>query len=233
MLNKNCLFTSIGDDIFLVNFIKNQYPDYDIICNYYGSNNKTLEFLQKTTKYAEKNYSTKFPTLKKMYSRIVDYDYVIVFDDDAKLIKGNLDDIIQIMQKYDLAIASPAHDAEGKISYSHNRPQIGQHIFRYVNFIEMNFPIFSDKALYKYIKIYDGVLLDWGNDIFYSHILNCDKIYNAAIIDDVVVHNPKNSNRANNFMSNEASKNQWFNYKKERGLPLSMPQPKTLEYYYA
>jgi hypothetical protein len=230
---KTCFFTSTGDDLFLVDFIKDKYPHYDMVCNYYGSNNKLFSYLKNICICAENNYLTKFPSIKKMYSKLSLYDYVIVFDDDAKIVSGSIDSIIELMHRYNVAIASPSHDPKGKITYQNHFPQKGDHLFRYVNFVEMNFPIFSNNALYQYMAVYDGFLVGWGNDLFYSSVLRCDKVYNAAIIDSVVVHNPKNSNRINKFMKEKDRENQWLKFQKEKNLPLSEPKPQTLKYIYA
>jgi hypothetical protein len=71
----------------------------------------------------------------------------------------------------------------------------GKHKFRYVNFVEMNFPVFSRKALEKYMSVYDGELSGWGNDWWYLNILEANNKKCCAITDKIIVVNPTEKNK--------------------------------------
>lgn len=196
-MSKICFFTSIGDNLSIIDYIKKNY-NYDIVCNYYGSNDQIYDQLKTISKYCENNKLCKFPAAKKLFDVLSSYDFIFVYDDDALVIKGNLDSLINIGQKYKLDIVSSAHDPHGKISWKIHCPIHGEHLFRYVNFIEINYPIFSRHGFMQFMQEYDGLLCDWGIDYWYCKILNPTINYNFGIVDSVVIHNPDHSTRLNN-----------------------------------
>jgi len=191
-MNNICFFTSIGNNLTLIDYIKNTY-DYDIVCNYYGENIDVLEKIKEKSVYCENNKICKFPALKKLYDVVSEYDYIFIYDDDALVTQGSLDSLINIAYKYKLDLVSSAHCSLGKISWPIHLPVKGNHLFRYVNFIELNFPIFSKNGLKKFMDQYDGLLCDWGVDYWYSYILQPEINFNMAIVDSIVIHNPKDS----------------------------------------
>lgn len=185
-----CFFSSVGDNLTLIYDIKQNYSNYNIICNYYGNNIKIFNEIKNIAIYSENNINTcKFPAIKKMYNYVKQYDYVFIYDDDAIITNGSLNNLIAIIEKYSLDVISPAHNPQGKISHKLHLPQKNNYIFRYVNFIEMNFPMFSKTALKKFMLFYNDNLKDWGIDHLYSHIYN----NNMAIVDTVTILNPKNN----------------------------------------
>jgi hypothetical protein len=238
-MTKICFFTSIGDNLSVIERIKKDYPKYDIICNYYGENNSTYLKISKLSNLCIKNNLSKFQSLKLIYKNIVDkYDYVFVYDDDACIVKGNLNVLINIATKYNLDIVSSSHDPRGKISFQNDiknhiqihKPQNGNHIFRYTNFIEMNFPVFSNTALKKYMSVYDGVLCGWGNDWWYCNVLESDIKDIMGIVDSVIIYNPINSDKINTLMNIKDRENQWNVYKKIYGLDEWLVKTKSYVY---
>lgn len=228
-MSRVCFFTSIGNNIDLLYNIKTNY-DYDIICNYYENDSNIFNQIQKLSVYSENHTNCKFPSLKIMYDHIKNYDYVFVYDDDAIVKTGNLNSLIEIAYKYNLDIVSPAHDPKGKITWKIHLPINSYHIFRYVNFVEINFPIFSQNALNKLMSVYDIGLCDYGIDHWYTHLLQPMTNKNMAIVDSVIIHNPKNSIKLNQKVHTKIRLNQMNFYLKKYCIPLV--QPRTLGYKY-
>lgn len=228
MSKKICFYTSVSDDLSLIKHIKLKYR-YDIVCNYYGSNNDVFIELQNTTTYVERNILSKFQSLKKIYDQnlINNYDYVFVYDDDAK-IYGNLNNIIDLMEKYELNIASPCHSLMGKISYDIHKYCKGKHKFRKVNFVEMNFPTFNMSTLKDFMMVYSPQVSGWGIDLWYSQLYT-----NIAIVDAVCIYNPKiNPNSINDLYTLEERINQWDEHRKKFLALKSFPEfvPQVLEW---
>jgi len=217
-----CFFTSIGDDLSLIQYIKINY-DYDIVCNYYGINNCVYKKIKLLTKMCTNEKISKFQSLYRLYENIKDYDQIIIFDDDAIITDGNIDILINLMIKYNLEIISPSHDHKGKISHAIQKHQIGNHIYRQVNFVEMNFPIFSKSMLEKFMSVYDGNMVGWGIDYIYSNLAT-----NIGIVDDVIVYNPLNSVKIENLLDQNSRKKQWHDYKNTNSLQKIIPR--TLKY---
>lgn len=231
------IYISAGNnDTFSEYCIKNFSEDCDIIINYYGNDNKYGDFLFKNCTKFSTIKTTKFISLKKNYNRfnIKKYNCVYVFDDDCIPIKGNLLGLYEIMMKYNLSLVSPSHDPKGKglIELMHHKQ--GGHKFRYTNFIEMNFPVFSQEALYNYMKAYDGKLCGWGNDWWFCSVNNCNTQLNCGIYDQIIVKNPYNKDKKytygllndhtykniekseiDNFMTKGDRRNQWIHTMKK------------------
>jgi len=228
-MNSNiCFFTSIGDDLSLIKNIRTQY-NYDIVCNYYGDHYKKYIEISKLSVYCEELKLSKFQSLKQIHKHLAAYEYIFVFDDDPKIISGNLDKIPKIMKDYDVDIASAAHDSRGKVSHQIHIPNIGNHIFRYVNFIELNFPVFNNRFLTEFMNTYDGVLCGWGIDHWYSQFDN--KLKNKIILDDIIIFNPKHSNKINRLMPERDRAYQWELYKNK--LNIKDVQPQNIEFVYS
>jgi hypothetical protein len=201
-MKSSAIYISSGNNDTFGKYAIKKYSQYcDIIINYYGSNGADLNFFKTHAKRFSKLNTTKFISLKENYHKlhINKYDCVYVFDDDCIPVQGNLLDLYKILINYSLALISPSHDPRGKglIKLMHHKP--GSHKFRYTNFIEMNFPVFSQEALHKYMKIYDGKLCGWGNDWWFCHVNNCYKILNCGIYDNVIVRNPFGVNKKQTY----------------------------------
>ena len=219
---KYAIFSSVGNnDKFLPFCLNNKCCD--LFVNFYGSDDKIYSSLKTYSQSVSKIKTTKFPALKYMYenSKLCEYDYVFVLDDDCTIEYGELCNIPVAMQKYNIDIASACHSIKGKISHGIMKHHQGEHIFRYVNFVEMNFPIFSSASLKKYMSIYDGKLCGWGNDWWYLQTIN-SKNKNCAIFDNVCVINPyrhqKDSVSIDNFMSREDRCSEWRQTQKDLNL---------------
>lgn len=210
---KICFFTSIGNDLSLFNYIKQNHNDFDIICNYYENNEDTYKYIQDNSKYATNEKLSKFQSLKILFDKFIkdQYDYIYVYDDDAIIKFGNLYSLIEYANNYNIDIISSAHDPNGKITYDVHKPQ--NKSIRLTNFIEMNFPVFSNYAIKKFMQVYDGVLCGWGIDYWYSQLS-----LRMAIIDKVIILNPKNSTKINNLMSTQDRYNQWIKCKNKYSL---------------
>lgn len=207
---KNCIFISAGDkERFASWAIDNLSDDFDIIINYYGENEFKLNNFKSKTKKTISFKTTKFMSLKQIYDKHIKgkYEWVSVFDDDAKFVSGSMDELISCGKKFNLDIVSGSHF--GKISHFIHKKVNGQHKIRYVNFIEMNFPVFKNTALEKYMNVYDGKLCGWGNDWWYCKTLGVDENKNAAIVDNVCIENPESNREMESFMSWDQRKTQW------------------------
>lgn len=212
---KQAIFSSVGNNEKFIDFYHKQLRNCDLFLNFYGSDENIYSMFRAYSKNISRIKTTKFPALKYMYntSDIDTYDYIFVFDDDCMVEHGNLNMIPPIMKNYNLEIASPCQTTKGKISHNIMKYHFGNHIFRYTNFIEMNFPVFSQQSLKKYMVAYDGKLCGWGNDWWYLNIIDASETKNCGIVDNVCVKNPnkheKSFSSIDDFMIREDRKLQW------------------------
>lgn len=223
-----CFFISAGKESILCNYILNNKEkilnDFDVFIIFYDEDESYFEKLKTISKKAEKNKGTKFSLLKKHYHafKILDYKYVFVFDDDCKLINGEFVDLYHLIKKYNLSLISPSHDGGGKISHPIMVCKKGNHILRYTNFIEMNFPVFETQSLEKFLQVYNFEVLGFGIDWWYLNILESNKNLNCAIYDGVKVYNPKNTDKSNCKIDQNYSRNfltdQWIKLQAEKNI---------------
>lgn len=214
-----CIFTSAGDKERFATFCSESLREYDVIINYYGDDEERRERLMKSSKKVVSLKTTKFIALKQIYDSEIRgrYDWVAVFDDDARFVEGSMGDLLGAGERFSLDIVSGSH--VGKVSHPivHKRVA-GDHRIRYVNFIEMNFPVFRETALSKYMDAYDGKLCGWGNDWWYCNVLGTDSNKNAGIVDSVSIENPPANLEMERFMGWKSRMFQWEETKSRLGL---------------
>lgn len=222
---KLALFSSIGDDInYFLSYYKNNLSDNcDLYLNYYGNNHEIYVALNENAKFLSNIYTTKFPALKIAFEKtnLSEYDYIFVFDDDFTIETGNILYIPDIMSRYNLEIASGCHSNSGRVSFDLMRFHEGDHIFRYTNFVEMNFPVFSKNALSQYMKVYDGKLCGWGNDWWYLNELQCNYKNNCGIIDKICIknaHHHEKTSHIDRYMPRDDRHNQWKSVRQKMNL---------------
>ena len=86
-------------------------------------------------------------------------------------------------------ICGPTFKPLGKISHVLTQTDKSAS-FRYVNFVEVNTPLFSNFAINKFMKHYDKSLIGWGLDFYYIQILGHAAKNRYALFDEVSVINP-------------------------------------------
>lgn len=213
---KIAFYTSTGYSSNSIDFYLSNLKDQcDLFFNYYGDDNQYYNNIKQYAVSSTHLKTTKFPALKNLFlnSDIKTYDYILVFDDDMIMEYGDILSIPYIMQQYSIDIASSCHSNFGRFSHHIMLNHTGNHLFRYTNFIEMNFPIFNNYALNKYMINYDGILCGWGNDWWYLNVLDCNNKKNCAIIDSVCIKNPHHEEKQfmtiDKFMDRESRHDQW------------------------
>jgi hypothetical protein len=237
MVSKNAIFLCTGDKgIFGYYVVENLLHNYDLIVNYFGSNKEDIKFYKKHSVFFQHKSNTKFLALKDIFNHnpsvFDDYENIVCFDDDATIINGSIDHLIQAINMFNMKIISPAHYNKGKISHNIMRTYPGNHLIRFTNFVEMTFPIFKKTFIIDYLSVYDGSCCGYGNDWWYMNLIsNRGSNNDVGICDSVVVHNPKNSRSKNNiseYKSKIQRHKEWQTTKQQHNLSHWTPQ--TLAY---
>ena len=223
---KNLIFTSAGNNTNFYNNWNGNNNNYDIMVVYYGDNDNIFNKYKKYVNFIYRNKGSKFQNLSyvwKKYKYILDkYDRFFILDDD--IIFDSPDDInemFNISEKYDLYICAPTFKTNGTSKISHSiTKSFNTNSFRYVNFIEVNTPLFNKYAINKYMEYYDDRLIGWGIDYHYIWALGKDLDNKYALIDKISVINPhdnkKNNKRELSLINNwDKRVIPWNNIKKE------------------
>ncbi|MGD0278719.1 MAG: hypothetical protein ABSC11_05395 [Smithella sp.] len=202
--NKNLIFVSAGDRETFASFAsRNLTGNFDLAFFYYGKNQEKANNLRQSATVFASGTGTKFNSIRQMHKEMPDliksYETVWVCDDDPVPVKGNINDAPDILKKFHLKVLSPAHAQEGKISHQIMLPLPGVHVFRYVNFVEMSWPLFSSESLADFLNIYDGSLDGWGTDWWFMNYFDANHQMVAGIMDKVVFLNPRDSQKEDGY----------------------------------
>lgn len=205
MVKNNVIFLCLGDkEVFGSYVVKNLLDEFDLVINYFGVDTTKISYFKKYSKYFQHKKGTKFLALKDIVDHnpnLFDkYNYMVLWDDDAIIERGSINQLIELMSTYNLKIISPSHSINGKISHNLMRTYPGNHLMRLTNFIEMNFPIFKMSFIMSYINQYDGSCCGYGNDWWYMNLIeDRGSKYDVAICDGVIVKNPRNNFNKDNI----------------------------------
>ena len=196
-MTKNLVFTSAGDNTQLETLWHSLETkmNYDIVIYYYGDSEEKFNIYKNISKYIFRNKGSKFQNFYHFYLNNQEvynnYEYFFILDDDI-IFENNIDDINKMfyyMKKYKLDISGPSFTKDGLVKWpiTLNKENL---ILQYVNFIEVNVPLFNKKSLNILMDIYDSKLIGWGIDYLYSWLIINNKKNNLAIIHDIKCINP-------------------------------------------
>lgn len=228
-INKHLIFISAGDqEVFATFALEKLKRHFDICIFFYGKNIEKLQNLKKYSTIFAVGYDSKFNALKKLHEYdkrvLARYESIWVCDDDLSVTSGNINNLTTILTFFNLAVISPAHMSDGKISHLIMKPVSGKHLFRYVNFVEMTCPLFETKSLISFLDIYDYSLSGWGIDWWFLNYLSANKKPIVGICDSVIVRNPHDYEKMNSlreidkFMPRNERQAQWIKCLKKYNL---------------
>lgn len=227
--HRNMIFTSCGNNTNFHNLWFTNTRNYDVYAIYYGNDEEKYNLYQKKVDFIEKRKGSKFQNFHYFYHKypeiINKYDRFFILDDDIVFNTPDINEMFRISKKYNLQICGPTFKKDPNCKISHHitiqRPQT---LLRYVNFIEVNVPLFNKKALHNLMKHYDPRLIGWGVDylgIWANGYLEKDKY---ALVDKVGCLNPhdreKNNKRELNNLKNVHERGKvWDEFRRQKNIP--------------
>ena len=180
------LFTSAGDKSNVKQWIGNSEDrNYDIVVVYYGD--KGMDYTVDESYFRKE---TKFPNLQwYMKNHPIDkYKAIAVWDDDIQASPATINNLFEQMLLSCADIFSPCHTRGNFASLlKHNSEGV-----RYVEYIEMNAPMFLPWKIHDFMSVFDPVIKGWGTELWYGH--RCNKIHHSctmAVSDSFCVTNPQ------------------------------------------
>ncbi len=232
ILNKpktNLVFTSTGDNTRFYNHWLGENRNYDVWCVYYGNNDNTFNMYGKLVDKIWKRKGSKFQNFHYIYTNyreLLDkYDRFFIVDDDIIISTNDINKLFNISIKYDLWVCQPSFSEDSKLAEGSFNKTISGNYLRYVNFIEVNTPVFSKDSLHKFMRYYDPILIGWGIDLLYMWVLGLYKEDKYAIIDIIQCINPHddykdNTVREHNNINNyDEEENYWIEIQKKYNIP--------------
>ena len=228
--NRNFLFTSAGDNTNFDSLWINDAMDYDVYVIYYGDNEEIFNRYKSKVKFIEKRKGSKFQNFKYFYDTypaiINTYDRFFILDDDIIFNVEDITNMFKLSRDYKLDICGPSFSTRGYISHkiTEHKPDT---ILTYTNFVEVNVPLFSKKALDKLMGILDYSLIGWGIDYLYMWCNGIDRQTSYAIIHSIQCINPNNCNKLIDrreiemISTTTERENLWLDFSKKMNIPSS------------
>jgi hypothetical protein len=193
-----CIFTSAGD----LNNILSWGPDtpskpWDLIISFYGDDATEFERLRAVSDVIVRSKGGKFQNLKKLFDKqpgLFDrYNFILVCDDDIHITFAQITRLFELSETYDFWVSQPSFSPDGRVSHPTTQ-QTGSQI-RLTNFVEVTCPLFRSDKLFEFLRIYNGELVGWGIDWWFSNFLDPNRNRKIAIVDEVAVTNPRHDQR--------------------------------------
>jgi hypothetical protein len=187
--SKYLVYTSAGDNSNVVQWVRGP-RSFDLWITYYGDHPpRLIEYgdyynARKGAKYQNLHYVYQtWPALLETYSAI------FLLDDDIIIRTSSINRLFKLREQFDYWVLQPAFTPWGKISHPITKVRRSC-TRRHTNFVENGCALFRRDILDAFMKVYDPVLIGWGIDWWYLHVMGTDLRGRAAIIDAIPCINP-------------------------------------------
>jgi hypothetical protein len=183
--------------------IEDDQRNWDFCVSYYGDESTfgqdTLAEYQ-----VHQPHERKFAAIHHLFWRdspLWRYDYVFLAEDDLMMSWRDLNRMFATCRRYGLDLAQPT--LTGNVNQSITRPD-PEYLLRYVSFVELIAPIFSNAALRLCLPSFQGVKTGYGLDHIWPKLLGepRDRI---AMLDDIVVTHTRPGNSPTSSYNYEAA----------------------------
>jgi hypothetical protein len=188
---KNCLvIVRVGDKSLHPSWLSGN-PDFDIYLSYFGDVDGRY---REDSTYYEQKKGGKWPVIadliEREWSLISGYKAVWMPDDDLLADTDVINDMFCLFRSMKLRLAQPALTLDSYYSWG-SLLQNKSTILRYVNFIEVMAPIFSQEALgllrHTFIESKSG----WGLDFMWCKMVQNDRYNAIAVLDATPVRHTR------------------------------------------
>jgi hypothetical protein len=228
--SKYLLFTSAGDNTEFYKMWCEKNKNYDVWVVYYGNNDENYNKYSQSVDRIWKNKGSKFQNFYYIYQNhkedLMKYDRYFIVDDDIIITTDDINKLFDISVKYDLWICQPSITYESKLSHEVVIHQKGN-LLRYTDFVEVNLPVFSQKALLKFLEYYIPELIGYGVDFLYIWANGKDVEDKYAVIDSIRCINPQDNKKQDvkrevaKIKDYDKSHHTWYIYSKKIDAPYS------------
>jgi hypothetical protein len=226
---KNLLFTSVGDQSVYRTWMSGR--TFDVVMVYYRDDQVIFDDICRQADLAYARKDGKFPNLQFFYKThpgfLESYDSVIVLDDDMNLTAAQIEKLFEVRARFDLAVLGPSR-LDDYTKFKANKQHHPTNQIRYVEFIEMCFPVFKTSKLVQYLDVFDSEIKGWGADIWYSHMFYSESSLSLATYDGIALLNPilrpNQVHEIDTLQSKDDRQFSWESFAVKHGLPPKLPQ---------
>lgn len=182
--------------------------NFDLFIEYYG--NEINKYKEDSDYYSHHKEGRKFPRFYEIYQKqkelILEYDAVLLADDDISSNATNFKTMFEVFSKYQLSIAQPALTKDSFIAQQFTKVNL-KNILRYTNVVEGMVPILSREALIKCCDTFNKSVSGWGLGWVWPTILGNPK-NKIAIIDLTPVKHVRKAGRGDLYHNLNTSPSQ-------------------------
>ncbi len=158
-------------------------PHFDIYISYFGDE---LDRYKDHATYYEQRKGGKWPIIGELLEReaplVEKYDAIWFPDDDLLADAATVNRMFALFVGFDLQYAQPALTQDSYFTYPYLL-QSKSSVIRYINFVEVMAPIFSQKALCEIKETITVSPSGWGLDFLWSKIFSKSGADKVAVID--------------------------------------------------
>ena len=195
-MTRNLVISPIGDNSKHRTWIDGPgKPNFDLFLLYFGDGPDTAAA---DAKYYLRNKGFKWEHIhlvaEKHRDTVRQYDYIWCPDDDIACDTAGVNELFEIVRKYNVQLAQPAI-SEGEFAFKSLIQQRGN-ILRYSPYVEVMCPIFTQEAFFKLQDTFLENRSAWGLDWIWPKRFAATEM---AIIDKVGVHHTGRLGKGENY----------------------------------
>jgi len=179
--------------------------NFDIVVNCYNSEDVVYNYVQQFTFLNKKMFHNKPGVLTELFltnphnASLSNYDYILFMLDDVEIQELNLQEMINIKEKYKIEILSPK-----VINSTHSfMNSYASHILTINNALEVYCLLLKYKDFQRFLSIHtiENKWM-WGADFLFGHFNIKAGVYNRSSVKHMLLPSKKNINNAEKLMQN-------------------------------
>jgi hypothetical protein len=176
---------------------------FDIVVNCYNSEDVVYNFLQQFTFLNKKMFHNKPGVLTELFltnphnASLRKYDYILFMLDDVEIQELNLQEMINVKEKYKIEILSPK-----VINSTHGfMNSYASHILTINNALEVYCLLLKYKDFQRFLSVHtiENKWM-WGADFLFGHFNIKTGVYNRSSVKHMLLPSKKNTNNAEKLM---------------------------------
>ncbi len=163
--------------------------NWDLAVTYYGDQ---PAWPRRDEEIVVRNKGMKYEAIRRLYREfefLRHYERIWLPDDDIQTRWQDVNDLFDLAQAFDLALAQPALTADSFAGHAITLAD-DRFLLRYVDFVECMVPVFSQAALAQCLDSFHDSGSCWGLDVVWAHMLGLPP-HRMAIIDAVQVRHTR------------------------------------------
>lgn len=192
--NNFAVFMQCGSGSLHEEWLKGNIKDWDLIVNHYDDTYTgiipcDMEF-KRAGVYPGTKYTSFFNLLSHWRDHIVQYDYIMLMDDDVVFDVDAISELFSYCKSYSLDLAHPSLTNDSEYPFDILKQKEPEEV-RYVNTVEVMLAVLSRSTIESGGYIFGKSISGWGIPEMLGKMRTQGIIKNAAVIDSVAAKHAK------------------------------------------